>query len=81
MVKAGALILDVRTEEEFAQKHLDGARNIPVQQLVQRLSEVGPPTTPVVVHCLSGKRSAAAAELLRKAGFKEVFDLGGISNW
>jgi phage shock protein E len=76
MVKAGAVLLDVRTREEFAHGHLDGARNIPVQELQQRISEVGLATTSVVVHCHAGQRSRAAAQILRGAGFQEVLDIG-----
>jgi rhodanese-related sulfurtransferase len=52
-----------------------------VQVLAQRLSEVGPVGTPVVVYCAAGGRSAVAAELLRKGGFPDVFDLGSVRNW
>lgn len=81
MVGQGATLLDVRTPEEFAQGHLPGARNIPVQVLGQRLQEVGGTETPVVVYCAAGGRSASAAELLRRAGFREVFNLGPMSAW
>jgi phage shock protein E len=80
-VEGGATLLDVRTREEFAQGHLPGATNIPVQQLGQRLGELGPPEREVVVYCAVGGRSAAASELLRRAGFRDVLDLGAMSNW
>ncbi|NPC73495.1 rhodanese-like domain-containing protein [Corallococcus sp. AB004] len=81
LVAQGAVLLDVRTPEEFQQGHPDAARNIPVQVLAHRLSEVGPVGTPVVVYCAAGGRSAVAAELLRKGGFPDVFDLGSVKNW
>jgi len=80
-VKAGATLLDVRTREEFAQHHIDGARNIPVQELAQRMAEVGPPTTPLVVHCHAGVRSKMAVQLLKQAGYTDILDLGSISAW
>jgi rhodanese-related sulfurtransferase len=81
LVEAGATLLDVRTPEEFAQGHLPGARNVPLQVLAQRLGEVGPAATPVVVYCAAGGRSAQAAELLRRSGYGEVFNLGPMSAW
>jgi phage shock protein E len=81
MVEQGATLLDVRTPEEFAQGHLPGARNVPVQVLAQRLAEVGSPETPVVVYCAAGGRAATATELLRRAGFRDVHCLGGIGAW
>ncbi len=78
-VEAGALLLDVRTEGEFASGHIDGARNIPVQVLDGRMSELDP-EVPIVVYCRSGARSASAASMLRAQGY-EVTDLGAMSNW
>ena len=81
LVKEGALLVDVRTSEEFADGHIDGAINIPVSQLDARLAEVGAKTRPVVVYCFSGARSRRAADALRTAGFTKVHDLGGMSRW
>ncbi len=81
LVAAGAVLLDVRTPEEFRQGHPDPARNIPVQELPQRLAEVGPPGTKVVVYCASGGRSAMAASLLVRNGYPDVFDLKSVSYW
>jgi phage shock protein E len=81
LVEQGAVLLDVRTPEEYAQGHLPGAKNIPVQVLPQRLEEVGPREVPVVVYCQAGGRSAMAADLLRRSGFGEVCNLGPMSAW
>jgi phage shock protein E len=81
LVARGAVLLDVRSTEEFQQGHPPEALNIPVQVLAQRLSEVGPVGTPVVVYCAAGGRSAVAAKLLREGGFPEVFDLQSVRNW
>lgn len=75
-----ALLLDVRTPEEHAEGHLKGALNIPVDDLAVRLTELEPKDRPVVVFCRSGFRSSRAAEILREAGFRDVHDLGGMSN-
>jgi phage shock protein E len=81
MVKGGAVLLDVRTREEYARGHLDGAMNIPVQELAQRVTEVGPAGTAVVVHCQSGIRSKSAEQILRRAGYTEVLDIGTQAAW
>ena len=73
-------LLDVRTPEEFASGHLDGAANISVQTLAQRLADV-PRDQPIVVYCRSGNRSAQAAQILAQAGYTNVYDLGGIITW
>lgn len=80
LVSRGALLLDVRTPGEFAAGHLSGAKNIPVQELGARLSELPSKSRPIVVYCRSGARSAAAASKLEKAGYT-AHDLGAMSNW
>ena len=75
------VLVDVRTSEEFADGHIDGAINIPVSQLDARITEVGAKTHPVVVYCFSGARSKRAADALRAAGFNSVYNLGGMSRW
>lgn len=72
------LILDVRTAQEFADGHLSGARNIPHDQLAGRLAELAiGRRDEVVVHCHSGRRAAAAEQMLRDAGYTNVRDLEG----
>jgi rhodanese-related sulfurtransferase len=80
LVANGATLLDVRTPGEFAEGHLPGALNIPVQSLSSRLGEV-PKDKPVVVYCRSGQRSGSAKRLLKDAGFGDVHDLGAMSRW
>jgi len=76
-VAEGALLLDVRTRQEFESGHVEGARNIPVQELAARVDElVNAPR--IVVYCRSGGRSAVAAELLRSRGH-DVLDVGPMS--
>jgi len=81
LVEQGAILLDVRTPEEFARSHLPGAKNLPVGDLEERLSEVGEPDRPVVVYCRSGARSARARETLLRHGFSHVSDLGAMSRY
>ena len=76
-----ALVLDVRDPAEFGAGHLPGARNIPLAELDQRMSEL-PANKPVLICCASGARSSKAASVLRKAGREQVFNLsGGLQAW
>lgn len=77
------LLLDVRSQGEFDNGHLAGARLIPLPELKTRISELEKfRDRPVLVHCASGNRSHSAARILKDAGFKEVFNLqGGMSAW
>jgi rhodanese-related sulfurtransferase len=80
LVQKGALLLDVRSPEEFKEGHIEGAVNIPVQDLENRMGEVGPRERSVVVYCHSGMRSGRAAQMLERAGYS-VADLGPMSRW
>ncbi len=71
-----AKLIDVRTPREYGNNGLEGADNIPLQQLSARLDEVGPKEEPVVLYCRSGNRSAQALDLLEEQGFEQVYDLG-----
>lgn len=78
----GAFLLDVRTPSEFAEGHIEGATNIPVQELDAKLSTLeSKKGQDIVVYCRSGARSAQAKRKLEAAGFTKVHDLGGMSNW
>lgn len=81
LVSQGALLLDVRTPEEYADARLPHSKNIPLHELPNRVGELGDKTRPIVVHCRSGGRSAQATALLTRAGYSQVFDLGAMSNW
>ena len=76
-VAGGALLLDVRTAGEFAEGHVEGALNIPLQELAARLLEIEKGRE-VVVYCRSGGRSAVAAQMLRGRGHA-VLDVGAMS--
>lgn len=72
-------LLDVRTREEFAAGHIDGATNIPVQELEERLDELGAKDAALVVYCRTGRRSAIAKRLLEAAGWTKVHDAGAMT--
>lgn len=81
LVSDGAVLLDVREPEEFAAGHLEGAINIPVDELGSRVGELGAKDRAVVVYCRSGRRSADALGTLKAAGFAGAVDLGPMSAW
>lgn len=79
-IKAGARIIDVRTPEEFSSGAYRKAKNIPLQTLSNRLEELGAKDKPIVLYCASGSRSSQAARILKKAGFSDISDAGGLSS-
>ena len=81
LVAGGATLVDVRSPGEFGSGHIDGAINIPVDQIAARHTEIGPKDRAVVVYCASGMRSASAASTLKGLGFTTVADVGGMSNY
>ena len=76
VVDAATQLVDVRQPDEVAAGTLDGATNIPLDQLPVRLDELDP-TRRTVVLCRSGGRSTRAAEYLTTAGFADVINLDG----
>jgi len=77
--KNGAIIIDVRTREEYRQKHIDKAVNIPLQLLEKYLEHL-PLDKAFITYCRSGSRSKMAAEFLRKNGFT-VYDVATQEDW
>ena len=73
-----ALVLDVRSREEYAGGHVPGAINVPHDELSGRLAELGGDRDrPVVVYCESGRRASRAEALLAAEGFSDVRHLEG----
>ena len=72
-VDSGAVIIDVRTTKEYAQKHVSGALNIPVEEISKSVARV-PRDKELVIYCASGNRSAHATAILRQKGWT-VFDV------
>ena len=79
-VDGGGYVLDVRTPAEYAEGHIAGAVNLPLDTVEARAAEV-PGNRPVYVICRSGKRSAQASAILKKAG-RDVRNVGGgMNDW
>jgi rhodanese-related sulfurtransferase len=81
LVAAGALLVDVRSEGEYSGGAIEGSINVPIQELVGRMDELGDKDGEIVVYCQSGGRSAMAKRLLESNGFTKVYDMGGIRQW
>jgi len=77
------IIVDVREAEEFKAGHVRDARNIPLKELSNRMSELDKfKSRNVIAICQTGVASAKAAALLKKAGFEQAVSLdGGIAAW
>ncbi len=69
-------LLDVRTVREFETGHIDGAANIPVDEIRERLNEI-PAGKRIDIYCEAGLRGYLASRILRQNGFNEVFNLSG----
>ncbi len=78
MIEQGALLIDVRTEGEFTQGHIDGALNIPWEETDKLLAAIGTDKQrPVVVYCRSGNRSGKSKAKLDSLGYTNVFNAMG----
>lgn len=76
------VLLDVRTPEEYAEGHIEGALLIPHTELEARAgAELPNKELPIFVYCRSGNRSKTASLELLAMGYTEVYDFGGISGW
>lgn len=79
MVNNGAILIDVRTSEEFKLGHLDSAANMDVENIATLLPEtIEDKDVNIILYCKSGTRSAKAANTLIELGYKNVYDLGAM---
>jgi len=78
-ISGGALIVDVRTTQEFSSGNYKGSINIPLADVEKELARFGSKDRHIVVYCRTGNRSGKAKELLEKHGFKYVLNGGGLS--
>ena len=77
-----AVLVDVRTPFEYEEGHIEGAININSETLEITVEEKLPDKeVPIIVYCRSGNRSKEAADKLVDLGYKQVYDLGAMSNW
>jgi rhodanese-related sulfurtransferase len=81
LVASGVKVVDVRTPAEFVAGHVPGAVNIPYDEMEKRHAEIGPPSTPVLVYCKTGRRSGIAVTILHDKGYSRLFDLQSYDRW
>lgn len=81
MDKEAAIVLDVRTEEEFVTGHICNAINIPIDELEERLFEIKDKDITLLVYCKSGARSAVACEILDINDYTNIYNIGGLVDW
>ena len=81
--KDKAVVIDVCSESEFAEGHVSGAKNVPVDELESRLTQVAKnKATPLLMVCASGIRSRRAVGVAKKQGYEQVYSLaGGMGAW
>ena len=80
--ESGYMILDVRTPEEFADKHIPGAINIPNETIsTEEIPELPNKDQLILVYCRSGNRSKQASEKLAALGYTNIVEFGGINDW
>jgi len=76
------IILDVRTHEEFSEKHIPGAINIPNETIgTEEIPDLPDKDQLIMVYCRSGNRSKQASEKLVKSGYTNIVEFGGINDW
>ena len=77
----GAVLLDVRSAEEYAEVHIPGSINVPMElmRIIERF--VPNKSTPVFAYCFNGFRSGTAAKMMQRAGYKNVKNIGGINTY
>jgi phage shock protein E len=78
-INEGALVIDVRSPEEFATGAYPKAKNIPLDKIGSSIGKL-PKDKPIVLYCASGARSGQAARMLKAAGFADVVSAGGFAD-
>ncbi len=82
LVENGALLLDIRSGLEYMFGHIEGSVNLSIPKIPKKIDELaGDKNRAIIVYCASGSRTPMAIKMLNNAGYKNVYDLGAISNW
>ncbi|MFR2450440.1 MAG: rhodanese-like domain-containing protein [Clostridia bacterium] len=71
--RTNALLIDVRTPEEYRENHIEGAVNIPVYEIDNIKNEIIDPNKVILVYCKTGKRSKIVKQILIQNGYKNVY--------
>ena len=80
--ESGYIILDVRTVEEFNERHIPGAICVPNESIgTEPIDELPQKDQIILVYCRSGRRSKEASEKLVAMGYSNIYEFGGILDW
>lgn len=80
--ETGYLIVDVRRPDEFAEGHIEGAINVPNEEIADEMPEKLPDKDQLLlVYCRTGRRSKEASAKLAKIGYTNIHEIGGINTW
>ncbi len=80
--ETGYTVLDVRTAQEYSEKHIPGAINIANESIgTEDIPELPDKDQLILVYCHSGNRSKQASEKLVKLGYTNIVEIGGINSW
>lgn len=80
--EASYIILDVRTDEEYAEGHIPNAILIPDYEIEEKAEAIlTDKNQTILVYCRSGNRSKSASEILARLGYTDVREFGGINDW
>ncbi len=76
-----AMLLDVRTPEEYRDGHIEGSINLPLGRIAEAPNTIKDKNTPLFVHCYSGSRSGQAVSYLKRMGYTNATNIGGIGSY
>jgi len=75
-------LVDVRTQAEYDEGHIPGSVLIPVDELEERAGGIlADKDAKIVIYCRTGNRTKTAGEILKRLGYRNLYDLGGIVDW
>ncbi len=77
LMSQGAVIIDVRTPQEYDRGHIKGSMNLPLAELPNRLKSINDKDKIYITVCASGMRSASAKSILKRNGYQSVYNGGG----
>ena len=80
--KPDAIVLDVRTADEFEKKHIPDAKSVPLEEFQNgNFSSLPDKNQTILIYCWTGRRAQDAAQILVDNGYKNVYEFGGIADW
>lgn len=83
IINDGAILVDVRSKEEYDDGHINGAILLPIDEIDEDTASdnFDSKDSNIIVYCRSGNRSSQAVTLLKNLGYTNIYDLGAMSNW